>query len=74
MIHTQETRQILYIGAHVDHGNIANGRASSILEKVGLYGERIEGVIVSSCLVASREKNLAYLFLESGIRWVFGYT
>ena len=43
LVHTQEKRQILYIGAHGTRGQIANGRASTILEKVALHGsERLQ--------------------------------
>ena len=74
LIHTAEKRQILYIGAHGSRGTISNGRASTILSKVSQFGKRIEGVIVSSCLVADRENNL-FKALESGdVRWAFGYT
>lgn len=62
LIHTVEKRQILYIGAHGNRSCISNGRASTILSKVSLYGKRIEGVIVSSCLVADRENNLLMLW------------
>lgn len=73
LIHTYEKRQILYIGAHGSEHNIANGRASTILEKVALYGEKIEGVIVSSCLVGARESNLWAPVLINKTRWVFAY-
>lgn len=73
LIHTQEKRQILYIGAHGNKTGIANGRASTLLEKVALYGDKIEGVIVSSCLVGSRESNLWAPILINKTRWVFAY-
>lgn len=71
--HTQEKRQILYIGAHGDERSIANGRASTILEKVARYGDRVEGVIVSSCLVGARDSNLWAPLLVNKTRWVFAY-
>ncbi|MCF7987379.1 MAG: hypothetical protein K9L60_07425 [Methylovulum sp.] len=74
LIHTVEKRQILYIGAHGNHGSIANGRASTLLGKVSQHGKRIEGVIISSCLVASRENNLLNVLASGDVRWVFGYT
>lgn len=73
LIHTHEKRQILYIGAHGTESSIANGRASTILEKVALYGDKIEGVIVSSCLVGARESNLWSPVLINKTRWVFAY-
>lgn len=73
LIHTHEKRQILYIGAHGSESRIANGRASTILEKVALYGGKIEGVIVSSCLVGARESNLWSPVLINKTRWVFAY-
>jgi hypothetical protein len=74
LIHTVEKRQILYIGAHGNRSSIANGRASAILGKAGLYGRRIGGVIVSSCLVADRDENFVEALLSGDINWVFGYT
>ena len=74
LIHTVEKRQILYIGAHGNRSSISNGRASTILSKVSLYGKRIEGVIVSSCLVADRENNLFNALASGDVRWAFGYT
>lgn len=73
LIHTHEKRQILYIGAHGTKGQIANGRASTILEKVALYGNRIEGLIVSSCLVGASDSNLLAPLLMNKTRWVFAY-
>lgn len=73
LIHTHEKRQILYIGAHGNETSIANGRASTLLEKVALYGDKIEGVIVSSCLVGSRESNLWAPILINKTRWIFAY-
>lgn len=73
LIHTHEKRQILYIGAHGGGNSIANGRASTVLDKVGLHGGRIEGVIVSSCLVGARDANLWSPLLTSRTRWVFAY-
>ncbi len=73
LIHTHEKRQILYIGAHGDETSIANGRASTLLEKAALYGDRIEGVIVSSCLVGARESNLWAPILINKTRWIFAY-
>jgi hypothetical protein len=74
LTHTHEKRQILYIGAHGGHSSIANGRASSVLEKVAIHGAKIEGVIVSSCLVGARESNLWAPVLINRTRWVFAYT
>ncbi|MWK54662.1 hypothetical protein GO594_01610 [Pseudomonas otitidis] len=71
--HTREKRQILYIGAHGSERSIANGRASTILEKVALHGDRIEGVIISSCLVGARDSNLWAPMLVNQTRWVFAY-
>lgn len=71
--HTREKRQILYIGAHGSERSIANGRASTILEKVALYGDKIEGVIVSSCLVGARDSNLWAPMLVNKTRWVYAY-
>jgi len=73
LIHTYEKRQILYIGAHGTESRIANGRASTILEKVALHGGKIEGVIVSSCLVGARESNLWSPVLINRTRWIFAY-
>lgn len=73
LIHTHENRQILYIGAHGNETSIANGRASTLLEKVALYGDKIEGVIVSSCLVGARESNLWAPILINKTRWIFAY-
>lgn len=73
LIQTHEKRQILYIGAHGTEKRIANGRASTILEKVALHGGKIEGVIVSSCLVGARESNLWAPVLINKTRWVFAY-
>lgn len=73
LTHTHETRQILYIGAHGTESRIANGRASTILEKVALHGGKIEGVIVSSCLVGARESNLWAPVLINKTRWIFAY-
>ena len=73
LIHTHEKRQILYIGAHGNETSIANGRASTLLEKVALYGDKIEGVIVSSCLVGARESNLWAPILINKTRWIFAY-
>jgi len=72
-IHTHEKRQILYIGAHGNETSIANGRASTLLEKVALHGDKIEGVIVSSCLVGARESNLWAPILINKTRWIFAY-
>lgn len=73
LIHTHEKRQILYIGAHGTEDRIANGRASTVLEKVALHGGKIEGVVVSSCLVGARESNLWAPILINQTRWVFAY-
>ncbi len=73
LMHTHEKRQILYIGAHGNETSIANGRASTLLEKVALYGDKIEGVIVSSCLVGARESNLWAPILINKTRWIFAY-
>ncbi len=73
LIHTHEKRQILYIGAHGGKASIANGRASTILEKVALHGYKIEGVIVSSCLVGARDSNLWAPIMINRTRWVFAY-
>ncbi|WP_161867540.1 hypothetical protein [Pseudomonas yangonensis] len=73
LIHTEEKRQLLYIGAHGTENRIANGRASTILEKVALYGDKIEGVIVSSCLVGARDSNLWFPLLVNKTRWAFAY-
>ena len=73
LIHTHEKRQILYIGAHGNETSIANGRASTLLEKVALHGDKIEGVIVSSCLVGARESNLWAPILINKTRWIFAY-
>lgn len=73
LVHTQEKRQILYIGAHGTRGQIANGRASTILEKVALHGDKIEGVIVSSCFVGASDSNLWAPLLLNKTRWVFAY-
>ncbi|MBA1265259.1 hypothetical protein [Stutzerimonas stutzeri] len=73
LIHTYEKRQILYIGAHGNKTNIANGRASKLLEKVALHGDKIEGVFVSSCLVGARESNLWAPILINKTRWIFAY-
>lgn len=73
LTHTHEKRQILYIGAHGTESRIANGRASAIMEKVALYGDKIEGVIVSSCLVGARESNLWSPVFINKTRWVFAY-
>lgn len=70
---THEKRQILYIGAHGSETSIANGRASSILEKVAMNGDKIEGVIISSCLVGARDANLWTPLLINRTRWVFAY-
>ncbi len=74
LTYTSEKRQILYIGAHGDRGAIANSRASSLLRRVSDYGGKIEGVILSSCLVADRLENLAEVFSARSVRWIFGYT
>lgn len=73
LVHTHESRQILYIGAHGSESQIANGRASTILEKVAVHGKKIEGVIVSSCLVGARDSNLWNPLLINKTRWVFAY-
>lgn len=73
LTHTHEKRQILYIGAHGTASRIANGRASTILEKVAQHGGKIEGVIVSSCLVGARDSNLWKPMLINKTRWVFAY-
>lgn len=73
LIHTREKRQILYIGAHGNESSIASGRASTILEKVAIHGDKIEGVIVSSCLVGARESNLWSPVLINKTRWIFAY-
>lgn len=73
LIHTHEKRQILYIGAHGNETSIANGRASTLLEKVALHGDKIEGVIVSSCLVGARKSNLWAPILINKTRWIFAY-
>lgn len=73
LMHTHEERQILYIGAHGTESQIANGRAGTILEKTAHYGKKIEGVIVSSCLVGARDSNLWAPLLINKTRWVFAY-
>jgi hypothetical protein len=74
LAHTREKRQILYIGAHGGHSSIANGRASTVLDKVGLLqNSKIEGVIVSSCQVGARDENLWGPLLGGTTRWVFAY-
>lgn len=73
LVHTREKRQILYIGAHGNENSIAGGRASTILEKVAIHGDKIEGVIVSSCLVGARESNLWAPVLINKTRWIFAY-
>lgn len=73
LVHTCEKRQILYIGAHGNENSIAGGRASTILEKVAIHGDKIEGVIVSSCLVGARESNLWAPVLINKTRWIFAY-
>lgn len=73
LMHTREDRQILYIGAHGTETQIANGRASNILGKAALHGRKVEGVIVSSCLVGARDSNLWTPLLINKTRWVFAY-
>lgn len=43
------------------------------MEKVALYGDKIEGVIVSSCLVGARDSNLWLPLLVNKTRWAFAY-
>ncbi len=72
---TKEKKQIVYIGAHGTTGAIADGRASTILEKVGFHATKAEGVIVSSCHVGGNALNLKTpFFCSDKIRWVWGYT
>jgi hypothetical protein len=72
---TKEKKQIVYIGAHGARGAIADGRASTILEKAGLYATKAEGVFVSSCNVGEHTINLQTpFFFNDKIRWVWGYT
>lgn len=72
---TTEKKQIVYVGAHGNSSSIADGRASTVLKKIGFYAPKAEAVIVSSCMVGTRDDVLRTPFYASNtIRWVFGYS
>lgn len=49
LIQTEEDRQILYLGGHGDGKKIANANLKATIEHVRQSGDKIKGLIVSSC-------------------------
>lgn len=71
-----EKRIILYIGEHGSTKKIGNSHALTLMKKVAEMSRdysKIEGVILSSCLVGSHDDALE-AGLKGGAHWVFGYT
>lgn len=78
LTHTIEGRQILYIGMHGDWNKKSAREAAEIMECIRDFGEKIEGVILSSCYFGNRIDNLKIALSKSangsyGARWIFGY-
>jgi len=79
LTHTKEKRQIIYIGAHGDVGEIAGDEASVAMKLISKFGEKIEGVILSCCYVGKNRGILKRAcsynrFSDTyGANWLFGY-
>lgn len=82
LTNTEENIQILYIGGHGNGRNVADASINKIVEMVKERGRNIKGLIVSSCLAASKDtlSNSTSWGVESdtlnivnGPNWVFSY-
>lgn len=84
LIQTEEDRQILYLGGHGDGKKIANANLKTAIEHVRQSGDKIKGLIVSSCWgainntlsdalgwdVIPTERSIKEIY---GPNWVIGY-
>ena len=79
---TEENIQILYIGGHGNGKNVADASLNKISDMVKERGRNIKGLIVSSCLAASKDTlsdstswgvDADRLNIVSGPNWVFSY-
>jgi hypothetical protein len=71
-----EQRIILYIGEHGSKRKIGSAHALTLMNEVAKHAQKdgkIEGVILSSCMVGSHDDALKAV-LKGGANWVFGYT
>lgn len=76
---TNESRQILWIGAHGARTSLADGNAHKTLCAIPKFGKNIEGIILSSCCVGNNTKALKSALHYSsqsetyGGNWIFAY-
>jgi hypothetical protein len=71
-----EKRILLYIGAHGSKTRLGSANATNLMKKVAEFSRdkrKIEGIILSSCLVAGHDPALI-ASLKGGTHWIFGYT
>jgi hypothetical protein len=71
-----EQRIILYIGEHGSERKIGSAHALTLMNEVAKRSRKsrkIEGVILSSCMVGGHDDALEAV-LKGGANWVFGYT
>ncbi|CAM5210818.1 hypothetical protein [Alishewanella longhuensis] len=76
--HTSEKKQILYIGAHGSESSIAGGNIQSVIKKAASHSKKLQGVIVSSCLVGSKTRQLSQIFFvdeqRTPVKWLWAYN
>lgn len=76
--HTAEKKQILYIGAHGSESTIAGGNIQSVMNKAATHSKKLQGVIVSSCIVGSKTRQLSQIFSANGertpVKWLWAYN
>lgn len=76
--HTAEKKQILYIGAHGSESTIAGGNIRSVMSKAAIHSKKLQGVIVSSCIVGSKTRQLSQIFSSNGertpVKWLWAYN
>lgn len=71
-----ENRVLLYIGAHGSTKRIGGANLSSLLDKLSEKSKndkKIEGVILSSCMVAGNDNAIPKAF-SGRTNWLFGYS
>lgn len=79
---TEENIQILYIGGHGDGKRVADASLNKLSDMVKEKGRNIKGLIVSSCMAASKDTladstswgiDSARLDIVNGPNWVISY-
>lgn len=79
LIHTQQPRQIIYIGMHGHYKKTERKEAVKMMNTVVNCGDKVEGIILGSCFFGADE-NILKSALEKkveagtyGANWIFGY-